>query len=140
MQSCNGLTRENCPYKGLGELKRAYGLVPDEWSVEKIVETLRACRDPATGDYPSKESGLILSGPLADGVRTWKTVNAALAVLWRKNPDGSFRMQSCNGLTRENCPYKGLGELKYAFGLSKGPWRVDIELPLTPPPASAPAP
>lgn len=82
------------------------------YSVAKIAASLQATKDE-TGRYPLAESGLILHGPLANGTRTWMSVDKAIRSLWR--PENAVPI--CNSLTRSNCPYKSLTDLKQAFGM-----------------------
>jgi hypothetical protein len=121
-----------CPYRGLGEIKEAHGLIPDPLSVPLILESLIADRDPETGDYPKIRSGIIQNGPLANGVRTWKSVDNALTNLWLQK-DGDFIQNTSCGLSRDlahpnYCPYRGLGEIKKDLGIGKKGWTVDIPL------------
>ena len=117
---CNGLTRKNCPDKNLTALKDRLGMNSD-YTVANIIDSLKATHD-VTGEYPSAIGGLIEHGPLADGKRTWRSVDAAMKIIWlEKNPSAH-----CNGLTRKNCPYKSLADLKDQFGLNDNYTLVDI--------------
>jgi len=104
----NGLTRENCPYSSLAALKDAHGY-NDHYSVSDIIDSLQATH-AATGEYPSVRFGLISYGKLANGKRTWVSVDLAMADIWDDKNNG----MSFSGLTRENCPYSSLAALKDA--------------------------
>lgn len=107
----NGLTRTNCPFNNLSALKDYYGMSSD-YTVADIVSSLRATY-AATGKWVTERRGIIEHGPLANGVRTWVSVNAAMTQIWSDKKN----ISTMNGLTRENCPYASLGLLKAAYGM-----------------------
>lgn len=85
------------------------------YSVALILECIQKTHEE-TGEYPNMNSGLILYGPLANGKRTWHSVDLSMRVIWReKNPPSSR-----NGLTRENCPYSSLDHLKDQHAMNDG--------------------
>ena len=51
-----------------------------------------------TGKYPHAKSGIIIDGPLANGVNDWGDVDDSIRKKWR-------------GLSHENCPYDSLPDL-----------------------------
>jgi hypothetical protein len=104
--SRNGLTRENCRFKTLDNLKDDYGF-NDDYTIDDIAESLRATH-AATGQWAHEGSGLVEHGSLANGSRTWHSINAAMNGIWKdKNP-----ISSSHGLTRENCRFSTLAVLK----------------------------
>lgn len=105
--SCNGLTRKNCPYINLSDLKDQNGFNND-YKVQDIIDSLIATHKE-TGQWVSREGGVIEYGPLANGSRTWMIVNGHMTSLWGRNDNGGL---SASGLTRENCIYKSLSDLK----------------------------
>ena len=104
--SSSGLTRENCPYVSLADLKDK-NVINDDYTTQTIIESLKATYK-ATGEWPNNKTGLIEHGPLANGKRTWVSVDAAKRSIWTENNP----VLSCSGLTRENCPYANLADLK----------------------------
>lgn len=111
VKSSNGLMQENCPYSSLGSLRDALGL-NDHYTLADIIMSIKATH-AVTGRYPNVKSGIIEYGPLANGVRTWTSVDDAMRAIWAKSP-----RKSSAGLTQENCPYGTLAALKDALGLS----------------------
>lgn len=113
VKSSRGLTLENCPYTSLADIKAKLNL-DGSYTVEQIWKSMEATY-AEKGEYPISTSGVVEYGPLANGSRTWHSVNSAMRVIWREDTT----VQSCNGLTRENCPYASLGELKLKHGVGR---------------------
>lgn len=109
--SCNGLNRDNCPYPSLSELKKKMGFKLSDYSIEDIKSSMQATYE-ASGEYPGLTSGIIMHGPLANGQRTWSSVDISMRHIWRD----SKTYFSCNGLTQQNCPYESLEDLKTKLG------------------------
>jgi hypothetical protein len=109
--SCNGLTKHNCPYSSLTFLKLAYGL-NDHFTVADIIDSLQKTHT-RTREWAHASSGIIEYGSLANGRRTWTSVDASIKSVWSEGRPIDFS----NGLTRENCPYPSLSALKHQKGL-----------------------
>lgn len=82
-----------------GQLSIAKLLSPfKNYTVEMIIETARAF-NKRTGKWPSLGSGLIKDAPLADGKRTWRSVDTAL----RKGDNG---LEAGSSLSQTLAPVK----------------------------------